>query len=197
MNGRFAKILILVLCGTLLLVPPASAGFFDFLFGTPAPTPAPVVSPGGGTTTQVAAATPDLANIESLLQTINNQLTLIAENTHQPGKPPVTGNLVLFDTSGNLASTITNGTSVVALPQGACDIAVYGNSISMYITVEELKDYESTKITRNLQSCVDDYLCRRTVTLDSDFSYLYLTYKPYNPTDRLDRITLSYWCNTY
>ena len=65
----------------------------------------------------------------------------------------------------------------------------------MYITVEELKDYESTLYTRNYQTCSDVYLCRKTVALDSDFSYLYVTAKPYDYTKSLPRLTLSYRCN--
>jgi hypothetical protein len=186
MNGRILKILIFVLCGAFILIagctttaPPGGAA------------PTQTVAQAG----QVSAVSTDLATIISLLQTTNAELTLIAENTHPPGKGIVTGNLVLLDTEGNMADTITNGTSVVALPQGTCDIALYGNSVQMYVTVEEMKDYQSDVYTRNRQSCIDVYLCRKTVTLDGDFSYVYLTYKPYTSQYRLDRITLSYRCN--
>jgi len=184
MNGRILKILISILCGAAVLIAGCS---------TSAPSagaaPTQTASPSQG------LAAGDLATIESLLQTANSQLSLIAENTHPPGKGIVTGNLVLFDTEGNLANTITNGTSVVALPQGSCDIALYGNSVTMYATVAEMKDYQSDVLTRNTQYCIDIYLCWRTVTLDGDYSYVYLTYKPYDPRYQLDRVTLSYRCN--
>jgi hypothetical protein len=196
MDARFKKILILGFCGAFLLAVPASASFLDFIFGTPAPTPAPVVSSGGGAPTQVTAMSPDLAIIESLLRSISDQVSLIAENTRPQLKAPVTGNIVLFDTAGDLSHTVTNGTYVVALPEGSCDIAVYGDSLLMYITVEELKDYQSSRYSRNYQTCVDVYLCRRTVTLDDDYSYLYITAKPYDYRNQLTRITLSYRCTS-
>jgi hypothetical protein len=194
MDARFQKILILVFCGALLLVVPASAGFLDFIFGTPAPTSTPVVPSGGGATTQIAAVSPDLAIIESLLRTINDQVSLIAENTRPLMGQLATGNIVLFDTGGDLSRTVTNGTYMVALPQGSCDIAVYGDSLKLFVTVEELKDYQSTKYSRNYQACADMYLCRKTVALDDDYSYLFITAKPFNPVYRLTRVTLSYRC---
>jgi hypothetical protein len=186
MNGRFAKFLIFILCGALLLIAGCT---------TTAPSGGGVQTPAGGTTTtQVAAASPDLGTIITLLRTISDQVSLVAENTRPPGKGIVTGNIALFDNGGDTANTITDGTSVIALPQGSCDIAVFGDSLQTFITIEEMKDYGSTKYSRNYQACAGVYLCRRTVTLDDDFSYLYLTYKPYDSTKRLTGVTLSYRC---
>jgi len=195
MKPRFAKIVILVLCGAFLLVLPASAGFLDFIFGTPAPTQAPVSTGGGTTTGQVAAANPDLGTIIALLRTLSDQVSLVAENTRPPGRGIVTGNIVLFDNGGDTANTIAAGTSVIALPQGSCDVAVYGASMRMFITLEEMKDYTSKIYSRNYQACADIYICRKTVALDDDYSYLYLTYKAYDSTKRLTQVTLSYRCN--
>jgi len=185
MNARFEKVLILFLCGALLLI----AGC-----ATPAPSGGAVPTAAGGTTTQVSTSTPDLGTITALLRTISDQVSLVAENTRPPGKGIVTGNMALFDNGGDTANTITDGTSVIALPQGSCDIAVYGDSLRMFITVEEMKDYTSRIYSRNYQACADIYICRKTVTLDDDYSYLYLTYKPYDSTKRLTGVTLSYRC---
>jgi hypothetical protein len=185
MNARFRNVLILFLCGALLLIAGCATTAPS---GGEGPTPT-----AGGPTSQVAA-NPDLGTIIALLRTINDQVSLVAENTRPPGKGIVTGNIVLFDTAGNPANTITDGTSVVALPQGSCDIAVYGYGLKMFITVEEIKDYTSTKYSRDYQACADVYLCRKTIALDDDFSYLYLTYKPYDSTKPLTQVTLSYRC---
>lgn len=196
MNARFKKILIIILCGAFLLVIPASAGFLDFIFGTPAPTPTPTTVTGGGTTTsQVAATSPDLATIESLLRTINDEVSLIGENTRPQATGILTGNIVLFDPNEEQSNTVMSGTYVVSLPGGSCDIAVYGDSLQMFITVEELKNYVSDKYSRNYQTCADVYLCRKTVALDTDYSYLFVTAKPYDSTKSLTRVTLSYRCN--
>jgi hypothetical protein len=184
MNARFTKIVILILCGALLFI----AGCTTTAPSETAPTP----TAGGGT--PQAAASPDLGTIVALLRTINDQTSLIAENTRPPGKGIVTGNMVLFDNQGDPANSITDGTSVVALPQGSCDIAVYGASMRTFITVEEMKDYTSVKYSRDYQACADVYICRKTVNLDDDYSYLFLTYKPYDSTKRLTQITLSYRC---
>lgn len=186
MNARFPKILILVLCGALLLIAGCT---------TTAPPGGAVPTPAGGAITQVSTSTPDLGTITALLRTINDQVSLVAENTRPPGKGIVTGNIALFDNGGDTANTITDGTSIIALPQGSCDIAVYGDSLQTFITVEEMKDYGSTKYSRNYQACAGVYLCRKTVALDDDFSYLFLTYKPYDSTKRLTGVTLSYRCN--
>ncbi len=184
MNGRFAQILICVLCGALLLIAGCTA---------PAPT-------GGAATTPTVRATQapvtgtDLGTVISLLRGISDQVALVAENTRPEGRGTVTGNIILFDTAGNTANTITDGSSILALPLGSCDIAVYGYGTRIFTTVEEMKDYTSTKYSRNSQACADSYLCRKTITLDDNYSYLYITYKPYDSTKRLTQVTLSYRC---
>ena len=185
MDARFQKILILFLCGAFLFI----AGC-----ASTAPSGGAAPSPTAGQTSQVAAANPDLGTIVALLRTINDQVSLVAENTRPAGKGILTGNIELFDNGGDIANTITDGTSVVALPQGSCDIAVYGDGMRTFITVEEMKDYTSVKYSRDYQACADVYICRKTVNLDDDYSYLFLTYKPYDSTKRLTQITLSYRC---
>jgi hypothetical protein len=187
MNARFGKVLIFVLCGALLLIagcttaPPAGGG---------GPTPA-------ATTSAPAASNPDIGTVISLMRTMNDQISVIADNTRPAAGTTAIGNIVLFDNAGNNANAITEGTSVVVLPQKTCDVAIYGDGVLMFTTVEEMKDYtvgQNAKNTRNSQSCFDVYLCRRMVTLDSDYPYLYVDYKPYRPTDSLDRVTLAYRC---
>ncbi|MGA2934498.1 MAG: hypothetical protein ABSD81_05025 [Methanomicrobiales archaeon] len=188
MNARFQKILILTLCGALLFI----AGC-----ATTAPSGGAVPTPAGGTTNQVSTTNPDMGTIVSLLRTINDQVTLVAENTHPQATGKITGNIVLFDTMGNTANAIKSGTSIVALPQGSCDIAIFAQSVPLYVTVEEEKDLSaqiSGRYYRNRQNCFDDPMCRETVSLDDDFSYLYIEYKPYNPGDSLNQVTLSYRC---
>ena len=186
MNGRFPIILILFLCGAFLFIAGCSA---------PAPSGGAAPTPTVAGPTPQAAATTDLGTIESLLTNINDQVSLIAANTRTSGNGIVTGNIVLFDSLGNMADTIPFGTSVVALPQGTCDIAVYGDSTQTFITVEELNSYTSKIYSRNYQACAGVYVCRQKVTLDNSYSYLYLTYKPYDSTKTLTRVTLSYRCN--
>jgi hypothetical protein len=185
MNGRIAQILIFILCGAFLLIAGCTA---------PAPSGGAAPTPAGGTTGQAPASTTDLGTITSLLRGISDQVALVAENTRPEGRGTVTGNIILFDTAGNTANTITDGSSVLALPLGSCDIAVYGYGARIFTTVEEMKDYTSTKYSRNSQACSDSYLCRKTITLDNDYSYLYITYKPYDSTKRLTQVTLSYRC---
>ena len=186
MNGRFPIIPLLFLCGAFLFIAGCSA---------PAPSAGVTPTPTVAGPTPPAAANADLGTIESLLGTINEQVSLIATNTKASGAGLVTGNIVLFDSLGNMADTIPYGTSVVALPQGTCDIAVYGDSVQTFITVEELNSYTSKIYSRNYQACAGVYVCRQKVTLDNSYSYLYLTYKPYDSTKRLTRVTLSYRCN--
>lgn len=188
MNAGFEKIVILVLCGVLLLIAGCT---------TPAPSGGAAPTPAGGTTTQVSTSNADLGTITALLRTINDQVSLVAENTRPPGKGIVTGNIVLFDTMGNTANAIKSGTSIVALPQGSCDIAIYAQSVRLFTTVEEEKDLSvstDNRYYRNRQTCFDDPMCRETVSLDDDFSFLYIEYKSYNPSDSLNKVTLSYRC---
>jgi hypothetical protein len=189
MNARFRNIGILFLCGALLFIAGCT---------TTAPTgeaaPTPTV---GGATSQVAAANPDLGTIISLLRTINDRTNLIAENTHPLAMERVTGNIVLFDSMGNKANAVKSGTSVVALPQGTCDIAIFAQSVPLYTTVEEEKDLSvnvASRNYRNRQDCFDDPMCRETVSLDNDYSFLYIEYKAYNSGDSLNQVTLAYRC---
>ncbi len=188
MNGRFPIILICVLCGAFLL----SAGCT-----TPAPSGGAAPTPtAGGTGSQVAAANPDLGTVITLLRSISDQVSLVAENTRPQSNAAMTGNIVLFDSAGDTTHTLSNGAYVVALPQGTCDIAVFGDSQSMFITLEELKDYSSKINSRNYQACAGYYVCRRTVSLDSDYPYLMITAKPYDSTKRMTRVTLAYRCGS-
>jgi hypothetical protein len=184
MDARFGKILLSILCGALLLIAGCTTTAPS---GGAAPTPV--------TTTQVQASNPDLGRIISLLQTTNDELSVISDNTRPEAGGSVTGNLVLFDVSDNPANSITFGSSVIALPPGKCDVLVYTGGVRMFTTVEEMKEYASRGLnSRNKQNCLDVYACRVTVTLDNDFSYLYLTYKPYQSSDRFTRVTLGYRC---
>jgi hypothetical protein len=185
MNGRIAQILIFILCGAFLLIA-----------GCTAPAPEAATTPTVRAT-QAPATGGDLGTVISLLRTISDEVSLVAENTQPQGKGIATGNLILFDTSGNTANTITNGTSIIALPRGNCDVAVHGSQVRMFTTLEEMKDYGTTKYSRNSQACADVYVCRKTVTLDDEFSYLFVTYKPYDDRYRLTQVTLSYRCPIY
>jgi hypothetical protein len=187
MNGRIAKILICVLCGAFLLIAGCT---------TAAPSGEAATTPTARAT-QAPVTGSDLGTVIGLLQTITGQLTVIEENTQPVLKGIVTGNIILFDDQGDPANAIAYGSSMIALPQGTCDVAVYASQVKEYITLEEMKDYSSTKYSRNSQACADVYLCRKTVTLDKDFSYLYVTYKPYVSTNRLAQVSLSYWCKSY
>jgi hypothetical protein len=189
MNARFTKILIFILCGAFLFIAGCATTAPS---GGAAPTPT-----AGGSAPQVAAANPDLGTIIALLRTINDQTSLIAENSRPQATKRLTGNIVLFDTLGNTANAIKTGTSIVALPPGSCDIAIYARSVPLYITVEEEKDLSlqvNERYYRNQQTCIDVPLCRRTVSLDNDFSFLYIEYKPYRSGDSLNQVTLSYRC---
>ena len=191
MTGRFAKILLSILCGALILIAGCTSPAPST--GGAAPTPAA----GGASTGQAGAAATDLTAFSSQLQAMNDKLGLIAENTAPQGRALETGNIILFDNSGNLANSISLGTSLITLPQGTCDIAIYADGTPIFTTVEELKSYLTSIYSRNKQSCIDVVVCRNTVTLDSDFSYLYITYKPYNENQRLSLVTLAYRCKSY
>jgi len=160
---------------------------------TPAPTGGAVPTPTERTP-QVSTSATDLGGVTSLLQSMNDRLSLIAENTRPEGKGVLTGNMVLFDNQGDTSNTITNGTALIALPQGKCDIAIYAYGISTYTTLEEVNDQVAYDFSRNRQACLDTLICRRTVTLDKEYSYLYIYYKPYNPTKTLSQVTLAYRC---
>jgi hypothetical protein len=185
MDARFAKILIFVLCGAFLLIagcattPPS---------GGAGPTPA--------TATQVSTSGADLGTITALLRTMSDQVSLVAENTRPEARGYETGNIVLFDNMGNSGNTIPSGTALVALPQGKCEVAVFGRSVGLFVTIEEEKDMESGRERnyRNRQTCLNDPMCRVTVQLDDNYSFLYIEYKPYNSANSLSQVTLSYRC---
>jgi len=160
---------------------------------TPAPTGGAVPTPTERTP-QVSTSATDLGGVTSLLQSMNNRLSLIAENTRPEGKGVLTGNMVLFDNQGDAANTITNGTALIALPQGKCDIAIYAAGITTYTILEEVKEQVGYDFSRNRQVCLDTFICRRTVTLDKDYSYLFVSYKPYSSAKTLSQVTLSYRC---
>lgn len=189
MNGRFAKILLCILSGALLLLAGCT---------TPAPTgeaaPPPTQSMVTG---QQGAATADLAGVTSLLQSIDSRLSTVVENTRPEGRGTMTGNMVLFDTQGNTGNAVTSGISLITLPPGKCDIVIFSQSVGLYVTMEEEKDIEIGKerYYRNRQTCINEPMCRRTVQLDNDFAFLYLEYRPYNSGNTLNRVTLSYRCS--
>lgn len=189
MNGSLGKILICILCGASLLIAGCAT---PAPFGGGAPTP----TEGGAMVSQAGTPTADLGTIISLLQSINERVSVVVENTRPEGKGTVTGNIVLFDTMGNAGNAITGGTSLVALPVGKCDVVVYAQSVGLFVTLEEEKDIESGRDRnyRNRQTCTDDPMCRRTVQLDDDFAFLYIEYKPYKSGDTLTQVTLSYRC---
>jgi hypothetical protein len=190
MNGRFAKILLCILSGALLLI----AGCMS-----PAPTggAGPAPTQGGPATGQAVTGT-DLGAVTSLLQSIDERLSTVVENTRPEGKGTVTDNLVLFDTSSNDNKPITTGASIVALPVGKCDVAIYAQSARLYVTLEEEKDLRTggadQRYYRNRQTCIDEIMCRRTIQLDDDFAFLYIEYKPYTSSGTLNQVTLSYRC---
>ena len=189
MNGRFPKILILVLCGVLL-----------FLAGctTTSPTGGVTSTPSTGGTAGTSAT--DLGSITALLTSIDQRLSTVVENTRPEGRGTVTGNIVLFDNNGNAANSVTAGTSLVSLPTGKCDIAVYSQTnVGLYVTLEEEKNMDNggrpdQRYYRNRQTCLNVPMCRETVQLDDDFSYLYIEYKAYNSGNTLSQVTLSYRC---
>jgi hypothetical protein len=183
MNGRFAKILLFILCGAMLLV----AGCTTAPSGGTTPTPTERVPVASSTGT-------DLGSVTTLLQSMDERLSLIAENTRPEGKGVVTGNMVLFDNQGDTANTITNGTVLIALPQGKCDVAIYAAGISTYTILEEVEEQVGYDYSRNRQACLDTLICRRTVTLDKEYSYLFISYKPYSSAKTLSQVTLSYRC---
>jgi hypothetical protein len=188
MNGRSAKILLSILCGALLLIAGCTA---------PAPTGEGAPTPTPGSSAAVQPSTSDLGSLSAVFQSMNDRLALIAENTRPEGKGILTGNIVLFDNQGDAAHNIALGNSTVALPSGKCDVALYAAGVSTYTTMEEMKDYAVDIYGRNKQTCLDTIVCRKSVTLDSDFSFLYVTYKPYNNAKSLSQVTLSYRCPIY
>ncbi|MDD1652569.1 MAG: hypothetical protein LUO86_06015 [Methanomicrobiales archaeon] len=186
------KILVLGLLFTGLLVQGVAAGgIFDFLFGKPAEpaaTPAPVVTGAAQTVTT------DFSGVVSLLQSILASVTRIEQEMPPASSSIQTGNIMLYDNTGNIGANADQASAVVSLPAGECDIGVYAQN-RMYVTVEEMKDYTSSKYTRNLQTCVDSYLCRKTVRPDDDFPFIYIYFRDSDTTRALvDRVFLAYRC---
>jgi hypothetical protein len=182
MNVRFGKILIFVLCGILLLIAGCT---------TPAPSGGAVPTPTAAT--QISTSSPDLGTIVSLLQAINERVSLVAENTRPEAKDLTTGNIVLFDSAGNTASGTTSGSAVVTLPRGRCVVGVY-SGMTMTTTIEELSDIGREREYRNRQPCVDDMFCRKTVNPDDAYPFLYVEFRPSQSSGPLTRVTLSYRC---
>ena len=194
MNGRIAKFLLCILCGAVLLLagctttaPPQA--------GTPAPTQAPVAG-------QAATSVTDLGGVTDLLRNIDTQLSTIAANTRPTvSGGTVTGNIVLFDDQGNAANSVATGTSLVTLPTGKCDVAIFSRTaVGLYVTLEEEKNMDrgggpDRRYYRNRQTpCYNYPMCRATVQLDDDYPFLYIEYRAYSPGDTLNRVTLSYRC---
>jgi hypothetical protein len=141
----------------------------------------------------VGTSAADLVTVTALLRTINDQVSLVAENTRPEMKDLATGTIVLFDSAGNSADGTTSGSAVVTLPRGKCTIGVYSGK-TMTTTVEELNDIGREREYRNRQPCVDDMFCRKTVTLDDSYPFLYVEFRPSQSSGSLTRVTLSYRC---
>jgi hypothetical protein len=185
MDARITKILIFILCGLILLIAGCTTTAPS---GGAAPTPT-----GGVGTTQAGTSAADLGTVISLLQTMNERVSLVAENTRPVAMGLAAGNIVLFDSAGNTASGTTSGSAVVTLPRGKCVIGVYSGK-TMTTTVEELNDIGREREYRNRQPCVDDMFCKKTVTLDDSYPFLYVEFRPSQSSDILTRVTLSYRC---
>jgi hypothetical protein len=190
--ANVGKILILGVLFSLLLVQGAAAGgIFDFLFGKPAEpaaTPAPVV------TSAVQTVATDFSGVITLLQSILASVTRIEQKMPPASSSVQTGNIMLYDNTGNIGANADQASAVVALPPGECTIGVYAQN-RMYVTVEEMKDYTTTKYTRNLQTCVDSYLCRVVVRPDDQFPFIYIYFRDSDTTKALvDRVFLAYRC---
>jgi hypothetical protein len=169
----------------------AAGGIFDFFFGTPSPTPAPTPSVNG----PAQAATTDLSGVITLLQSILASVTRIEKGMPAASSSIQTGNIMLYDNTGNVEANADQASAVVALPPGECDIGIYAQ-VPLYVTMEEMKDYSGSKYTRNEQVCIDSRLCRRTVNLDSSFPFLYIFFRDTDTTRSLvDRVFLAYRCS--
>jgi len=188
MNGRFTLILICILSMAFLLIAGCT---------TPATPEATTPTPAPRVTAAQALSTADIGSITTLLQSIDERLSTVVENTRPEGAGTTVGNIVLFDDNGAKANAATTGTALLTAPTGRCDIAIYSSAtVGLYVTIEEEKDIEIGKehYYRNRQTCINEPMCRRTVQLDDDFPYLYLDYRPYNAGNTLDRVTLAYRC---
>ena len=189
MNARFGKILLIFLCGAFLFIagctsPAPSQG------QAPAPTQ---ITSGASAGAPSAVTSTDLETINSYLRSIKDELSVISSNTRSGGGY-ATGNIVLFDDQGDPYNVINNGSALLALPQGSCDVAVYADGVSQYTTIEEVNTQIAYDNARNQQTCLDQVVCRRTVNLDPVYSYLWVYFKPYNTEKTFARVTLSYRC---
>jgi hypothetical protein len=189
MNGRFGNILLLFLCGALLLIAGCTTTAPS---GGAAPAPTQITS-GASAGAPTGLTSADLETVVSYLRSINDELSVIASNTRSGGGY-VTGNMVLFDNLGDNSNNINNGSALIALPQGSCDVAIYAEGFSTYTTIEEVNTQIAYDFARNRQVCLDQVICRRTVNLDNVYSYLWVYYKPYNTEKTFSRVTLSYRC---
>ncbi|MDD1653388.1 MAG: hypothetical protein LUQ64_02465 [Methanomicrobiales archaeon] len=182
-----------LLLAVLLVQGVAAGGIFDFFFGTPQPTPATTASPVSG---PVQTVTTDFSGVITLLQNILSTVTRIEEQMPTGANVVQTGNIMLYDNTGNLEANADQTSAVVALPLGECDIGIYAQN-PMYVTIEEMKDYTGSKYSRNEQACIDSRLCRRTVNLDASFPFLYIYVRDTDPTKSLvDRVFLAYRCTS-
>jgi hypothetical protein len=188
------KTVFLGLLFTVMLVQGVAAGgIFDFFFGTPQPTPTP--TPTISVTGPAQAVTTDLSGVVTLLQSILASVTRIEKVMPAVSGAIQTGNVMLYDNTGNIEANADQGSAVVALPPGECDVGVYAQN-PLYVTMEEMKDYTGSKYTRNEQVCIDSRLCRRTVTLDDSFPFLYISFRDTDETKHLvDRVYLAYRCH--
>lgn len=188
----------IVLFGLLILLGLVFAeGLFDFLFGPPSPNasveptqPQAVntLSSGG----QGSALTSnELGQVISILNSILARVQAIDENTKPPAETVVTGNVVLFDTNGNYNFKTTQGNHVIALPPGKCEIAVFaGPKIDA-----ELSEMNSFGDRRAEQECNDEWVCRKTVTIDGSYPFLKLFWvETDSKVSDTDRATLAYRC---
>jgi len=184
--------LLCVLCSVLLVQGAAAGGIFDFLFGSPA-QPAPSTSTPA-VSGPAQPVTTDLSGVITLLQSILASVTRLEQKMPAAAGAIQTGNIMLYDNTGNVEANADQASAVVALPPGECDVGVYAQN-HMYVTLEEMKDYTSDKYTRNKQVCIDSYLCRKIVQLDAEFPFLYIYFRDTNDQKSLvDRVFLAYRC---
>lgn len=188
-NGKIGLLGLLFV--VLLVQGVAAGGIFDFFFGTPA-EPTPTTTPMGSGS--ALAATTDLSGVITLLQSILASVTRIEKGMPATSSSIQTGNIMLYDNTGNVEANADQASAVVALPPGECDIGIYAQ-VPLYVTMEEMKDFSGSKYTRNEQVCIDSRLCRRTVNLDSSFPFLYIFFRDTDTTRSLvDRVFLAYRC---
>ena len=188
--------LLCVVCSVLLVQGAAAGGIFDFLFGSPA-QPAPSTSTPA-VSGPAQPVTTDLSGVITLLQSILASVTRLEQKMPAAAGAIQTGNIMLYDNTGNVEANADQASAVVALPPGECDVGVYAQT-SLYVSMEELKDWTGTKYARgeetNKKVCIESRLCRRTVYLDAEFPFLYIYFRDTNDQKSLvDRVFLAYRC---